>query len=90
MTKECKYPKGRTKSRASSKPETEKYMVFDFKWFNETDYDDMSLPPDVAVDDERMGQFLWLSSWFGDSQILKGERDQLELKQQNDGSSLQR
>ena len=59
-----------------------KIYGFDFKWFNETDYDDMSLPPDVAViEREEWGNFYgFLVSLKFDGQILKGERDQLELK----------
>ena len=59
-----------------------KIYGFDFKWFNETDYDDMSLPPDVAViEREEWGNFYgFLVGLKFDGQILKGERDQLELK----------
>ena len=59
-----------------------KIYGFDFKWFNETDYHDMSLPPDVAViEREEWGNFYgFLVGLKFDGQILKGERDQLELK----------
>ena len=59
-----------------------KIYGFDFKWFNETDYDDLSLPPDVAViEREEWGNFYgFLVGLKFDGQILKGDRDQLEIK----------